>query len=149
MKLNNKGFTLIEILAVMVILGILIAFMYPNVTKMIAKNREDNVIKIKESIRNAAKIYISDHRYEISVDLDTNLITKIDDIITSDGKILVSYLEKEGDIKTDADCNIYNPQDKSKCLDKDNSYIVVTYNSSKKDFNYDNEPILVWTTSCN
>ena len=64
-------------------------------------------------------------------------------------KILVSYLEKEGNLKTDADGNIYNPQDKSQCLNKDKSYIIVTYNSSKKDFNYDNEPILEWTTSCN
>ena len=32
MKLNNKGFTLVEILAVVIILGILTAFMYPNVS---------------------------------------------------------------------------------------------------------------------
>lgn len=158
MKLNNKGFTLIEVLAVLVILGILVAFMYPNVTKLINNNREENITKIKESIKDSAKLYMSDHRYDIKVntnDLKENSqkdqvsILKVGEQIITDSKILVSYLEKEGNIKTDPDGNIYNPQNKSECLNKEESYIIVTYNYNKKDFNYDNEPILKWTKDCN
>ena len=41
-NLNNKGFTLIEVLAVIVILSILMAIMVPSVGNIIQKNRKSN-----------------------------------------------------------------------------------------------------------
>ena len=41
-NLNNKGFTLIEVLAVIVILSILMAIMVPSVGNIMKKNKEDN-----------------------------------------------------------------------------------------------------------
>ena len=43
---NKKGFTLVELLAAIVILGLLITFAFPTITRMIFKSRE--------------KIYIAD-----------------------------------------------------------------------------------------
>ena len=39
MKRNNKGFTLVELLAVIVILGLLMAIAIPSVTKYITQSR--------------------------------------------------------------------------------------------------------------
>ena len=36
---NKKGFTLVELLAAIVILGLLICYGLPTVTRMVAKNR--------------------------------------------------------------------------------------------------------------
>ena len=43
---NKKGFTLVELLAAIVILGLLITFAFPTITRMVFKSRE--------------KIYIAD-----------------------------------------------------------------------------------------
>ena len=40
--MNNKGFTLVEILAVVIILGILITIMIPSVTHLLKENEERN-----------------------------------------------------------------------------------------------------------
>ena len=82
MNLNNKGFTLVELLAVVVILSILLAFMYPNVNKLINENKEKNYEKLESSIKSAAKMYISDYRYKISVDGEN--ITSINDSLITD-----------------------------------------------------------------
>ena len=65
LKLNNKGFTLIEILAVVVILGVLSTIMIPSVTSIIKKNRVENQENFKNSLISAAKAYITDNKYKI------------------------------------------------------------------------------------
>ena len=80
-NLNNKGFTLIEVLAVIVILSILMAIMVPSVGNIMKKNKEDNYQNLKDSIISAAKIYISDNRYQITVGSCT----------TQNAKVVVNY----------------------------------------------------------
>ena len=135
MKLNNKGFTLVEILAVVIILGILTAFMYPNVSKLIEKNKDDNYKQIEKSIITATKIYLSDYRYKISIDEEKN-ITKIDGQTINENKIPISILVNEGNIKTTKEGIIIYPKNKEQCLNLDESYIKVSYDSNKKDFTY-------------
>lgn len=146
MKLNNKGFTLVEILAVVVILGILMAFMYPNVTKLINENKEKNVEKIKSTIESSTRLYISDYRYKISLGADGETITEIGDQAITDSKILVSYLVEDGAIEVTDEGNIENPK-ADNCLNLEASYIEVKYNSTKKDFEY-SEPFLEWGATC-
>ena len=134
MKLNNKGFTLVEILAVVIILGILTAFMYPNVSKLIEKNKEDNYKKIENSIITATKMYLSDYRYEITVN-DTN-ITNINGSNIIDNKIYIFTLVNEGNIITNKEGMIINPKNNEECLNLKESYIKVNYDSNKKDFIY-------------
>lgn len=145
MNLNNKGFTLVEILAVVVILGVLMAFMYPNVTRLINKNKAESLEQLKLLIESAAKIYISDYRYNISV--NGNNITKINNRSITNNKVLVSYLIEEGALKVTDKGNIHNPQNTNDCLNTDSSYIEVKYNSTLKDFEYGNIS-LTWGETC-
>lgn len=142
MKLNNKGFTLVEILAVVVILGLLLALMYPNINKIIKQNKEKNYEKLETSIESSTKLYISDHKYEISV--DGTSITKIGNQEIIDNKILVSYLVKEGEIKTNDDNIIINPKNNNECLNLNSSYLLINYDIQKKEITYDDKPHLEW-----
>ena len=167
MRLNNRGFTLVEVLAVIVILSILMAIMVPNVGKILEKNKENNYADLEKSIISAAKIDVSDNRYNIFVnatECDTN--NEIDAVINikgkngaSDvmyaGKLPVKILVDAGNLKTNADGEIVNPIDKKKMLQLDvddsgtyQSYVVVKYLCDKKDYSYslkeNNASTLVW-----
>lgn len=134
--MNSKGFTLVELLAVIVILGIIMAFTYPNVVSLIEKNKNDNYEQLKESIESAAKSYISDYRYEISV--DGTSIKKVGSYEITDNKILVSYLVDDGKLTLDKDGSIKDPRDNGKCLNFSSSYVIVTFDSVKRDYVFNN-----------
>ena len=55
MKKNNKGFTLVELLAVIVIMGILMMVAIPSVTRTIENSRKDTFVDIAKSYANAAR----------------------------------------------------------------------------------------------
>lgn len=146
LKINNKGFTLIEMLAVIVILGVLSAIMVPTVTTLIAKNKEDNYKNLENSILSAAKVFISDYRYDIQLDSsdicsDSNRTRKIS-IITDvvdfddDSKLTIKTLVDNGYLTTNSDGKILNPKDDSKHLDLDSSYVEIRYNCTSKDYDF-------------
>ncbi|EOR25499.1 MAG: prepilin-type N-terminal cleavage/methylation domain-containing protein [Niallia nealsonii] len=56
---NEKGLTLIELLAVIVILGIIAAIAIPSISGIIQKSREDAVKSEAITIINAAKNYVA------------------------------------------------------------------------------------------
>ena len=151
MKINNKGFTLIELLASIVILSILIAIMVPSVNYLIEKNKNDNYDNLKKSIISAAKVYISDNRYNITLDLGEDsklcLDSTVEEDISSIGennlknllgvnKVPISLLVDSKTLSTNSEGNILNPKDKNKILDKNNSYVLIKYQCSTKDYNY-------------
>lgn len=142
MKLNRKGFTLIEILAVIVILAMLMAIMVPTVGTLLEKSKEDNYESLEKSIEQAAKMYMSDHRYDVSVigycssNSDVLSIGSIDGIGITDNKLPVKLLVDEGNITTNANGEIINPKDDSQKLDFEDSYVVVKYLCDKKDYSY-------------
>lgn len=142
-KINNKGFTLVEVLAIIVILGILITIIAPNVTTLINENKKNSLEKLNTSITSAAKLYISDHKYEIKLTSSTcnaNDTIDIDKIGNTDlnpnNQIKIRTLVDEGNISTSSDGNIYNPENKEQKLNLDNSYIIVKYNCKTKDYIY-------------
>lgn len=57
MKISNRGFTLVELLAVVVILAIIMAIAAPNMTRQIKKEEEENQNILNQKIENASKIY--------------------------------------------------------------------------------------------
>lgn len=61
--MNKRGFTLVELLATIVILGIISTIAVVSVDKMLDHSREVECDSILQSITNAAKEYASDHRY--------------------------------------------------------------------------------------
>lgn len=145
MKINNKGFTLIELLASIVILSILIAIMVPSVNYLIEKNKEDNYDNLKKSIISAAKVYISDNRYNITLDYGKNLcdsgeieekIASINEDTLTDSKLPIQWLVDSKTLSTNSEGKIINPKDKNKTLNKNNSYVLIKYQCSTKDYNY-------------
>ena len=55
--MNNKGFTLVEVLAVVVILAIIVGIAAPNISKEIEKSNAETSTVLREKIENAAHIY--------------------------------------------------------------------------------------------
>ena len=155
MRLNQKGFTLIEVLAVIVILAMILLIAVPNVNKLINKSKTDNYNNLKNSIVGAAKSYISDYRYDISIigfcsdyDKANNVKKNIKGNNSSlveivDSKVFVSSLVSKKYLKTSKG-NISNPID-NKTLKFDSSYVVVKYNCSTKDYSFElNDNFLKW-----
>jgi prepilin-type N-terminal cleavage/methylation domain-containing protein len=66
----KKGFTLVELLAVIVILGILATFLVPSIFKMVRSARQNSYNVLMESFEENAKLYTSRHREEIENYLD-------------------------------------------------------------------------------
>ena len=151
MKLNNKGFTLIEVLSVVAILSLLIIIVVPNVGKMIKKNNNDSYNNLKDNIIVASKVYLSDNRYNIVLekicenDNDIINIKSIDNDGLVDSKVPIKYLTNSGNLSTTNNGNIISPLDTSLRLDLNNSYVLIKYQCSTKDYTYTLEDnYLIW-----
>lgn len=145
MKLNYKGFTLVELLAVIAIMGMLAVIIVPTISGVIEENKENSKKNLENSIKSSARAYISDNRYEISLggsctnSTDKRNIIFIDNTSISDSKITVKLLVDKGYLKSNSD-EIINPKT-NKPIKKGESYIVVTYDCSSKDYKYDDPHI--------
>ena len=76
---NNKGFTLVELLAVIVIMGILMMIAIPSITKTIEKSRKDSFVDIAKSYEGfgfgcsaPSKVFISQKFYRLIMDNKLN-----------------------------------------------------------------------------
>ena len=108
---NNKGFTLIEILAVIVILGILMIIAVPSVTQYITGSRNFSFSKTADKYIEIAMEEITGLEYNVSNEKYTYYIP-------------TSCLETDGNTKETG---------YGKLLD---SYVVVTFQDGKNDFYY-------------
>lgn len=63
---NQKGLTLIELLAVIVILGIVAAIAVPSIGKIIDNSNKDAHVANAEAMVNAAKLYVSSQNISVS-----------------------------------------------------------------------------------
>ena len=61
-KLNNKGFTLVEVLAVLVILSAIMTIALPSITSSLERNKDKQDESKKEMLASFAEIYVADHR---------------------------------------------------------------------------------------
>ena len=66
MKKDNKGFTLVELLAVIVILGLLMAIAIPSVTKYITQSRVKTLVSSMDSYITAIVTEVNDGGYKFS-----------------------------------------------------------------------------------
>lgn len=119
--MNKKGFTLVELLAVIILLGLLTFVIYPSVTGIMKEGKEKAYQQQLSNLKESAVRYVSDH-------------TDIIDEIETNGsyKINVNILITEGYVKRTSDGKIYNPIDKSEingCFVVENSdeYNQLTY----------------------
>ena len=151
MKLNNRGFTLIEVIAVVVILATLLAIMVPSVNHLITKNQEDNYQEFKDGLIQSTKILFSDYRYKVSIDgvcaddSEEKNVLKVAFYTLTNSRVPIQALVNENYISTDLYGNIYNPKNKKQMLYLTNSYVLVKYQCKNKDFSYQlMDDSLVW-----
>ena len=98
--LNNKGFTLVELLAVLVILAAIMGIALPSITSSMERNKDKQNESKKKLLESFAEIYVSDHKVAIYDNLEalsspSNPITEC--------YIAVSELRSEGYLSDDAD----------------------------------------------
>ena len=75
--MKNKGFTLVEVLAVVAILAILAMLLVPKATSIIKSNKERSCNAIVSSIISAADEYMYKHIGQIDNDINTNGYSEI------------------------------------------------------------------------
>lgn len=77
MKNNKNGFTLIEVLAIIIILAVILAVAAPSMTKEIKKKKDTDSIILNEKIENASKLYAAKYYTDRLVDLPNNTSDEI------------------------------------------------------------------------
>ena len=117
MKRNERGFTLVELLAVIVILGLLMAIAIPSVTKYITQSRKKTLISSIDSYITAVTTAVNDNEFGTMSKEDTIYYIPVNN---DENNSCVS-LEKGG---TDPFGNWKE------------AYVVVNYDSDKYSYDY-------------
>lgn len=125
--MNKKGFTLIETVMVIAILALLMLILVPNVISLINKNNIKSCQNLEASIKNAAKVYVANNKYQLGFSCNASETTSI-------VKIPIQNLIDSGDLKLQND-NLVNPKNNSTI--KQDKEITVKYDCNKKIFTYD------------
>ena len=61
--MNNKGFTLIELIATIALLGIIAAISFVSISKVLEQSKVNDCNSLVSSIKSATSEYVSDNRY--------------------------------------------------------------------------------------
>lgn len=125
--MNKNGFTLIETIMVIAILALLMLILVPNVISLINKNNIKSCQNLEASIKNAAKVYVANNKYQLGFSCNASETTSI-------VKIPIQNLIDSGDLKLQND-NLVNPKNNSTI--KQDKEITVKYDCNKKIFTYD------------
>ncbi len=72
--MNKKGFTLIEALLVLAIIGVILLTLIPSIITIINKNKQKSCESTRNSIISTAKMYVAENKYE-KITCGTNIIT--------------------------------------------------------------------------
>ena len=104
--MKNKGFTLVEVLAMLVVLGIIVGITMPNITGILENQKVNTII-------GDAKKMISSAKTEVSVNETIILPTDTYSCII----LPLDLIDKSSDIKADADDEEY---------DRYNSFVLIT-----------------------
>lgn len=83
--MNNKGFTLIELIATIALLAIVVTISFVSINAVVKSNKIEQCNNLVSSIEMATKEYVSDNRYKDTIN---NKIFTINDINT----ILKGYI---------------------------------------------------------
>lgn len=122
---NNKGFTLIELIATIVILALVMGISTYSISAIIKNSKEKNYELLINNIKDAAENYYQECKYSnntgivCSRDDEGKLITKLESLVT------YGYL-KSNDTDSSSSQKIVNPKDNK---DITNCQIQITYNA--------------------
>ena len=77
-NINKKGFTLVEALLVLAIIGVLLLTIIPGIVVIARKNKEKACISTKNSIISTAKMFVAENKYsEIECGDNTIILNKL------------------------------------------------------------------------
>lgn len=117
--MNNRGFTLIELIVVVAIIALLSLVLTPNVISLINKNKVNSYNDTIKSIEMAAASYVSDNRYSLGITCTNNTM-----------EVELQTLVKTGNLS-----NIpTNPCDDTSFGSDDK--VRITYNCNTKEYSY-------------
>ena len=128
--MKNKGFTLVEMLGIIVLLLLISAFAFPSLNKMLKKEPEMEYETFLKIIKNASETYAEENYTDLNFEEKSTIYIPITDL-TND-----NYLQE----------NLINPTTKEKVI-TENGYAVITKNDNNT-LSYDytfftiNEPSL-------
>lgn len=114
-KLDNKGFTLVELLAVVVILVVIMAIAIPNISSSIERSNAKKDKAMEKVLKSEAELYISKHKASVKQNLKDSNTDPRRCFISIDALITDGYL-------SDEDVDDY----KDSCLIYDGSVFVVS-----------------------
>jgi len=123
--MNRRGFTLVELLLVIAIVAILLLVLVPNVFVMLDKNNVKSCNNLIKNIESAAKVYVSEKKYELGFGCSSPSNKK---------SITFQTLINYGSLKTDSTGRIVNPIDDS--VISLTRTVDVTYNCNNREFTY-------------
>lgn len=98
---DNKGFTLVELLSIVVILAIIIVLAVPNIGKQIDKSEEETKTILNKKIEEASHIYAS--KYFVSELVNLSELVNCNDSACNNISFTLNDLERDGLIKLDDD----------------------------------------------
>ena len=101
-RLNNKGFTLVELLAVLVILIAITSIAIPTINSSLGRSKEKQNIQKQKILESAAELYVAEHKNSFSGECISLQVLKegnyVDDeaIKDADGKPFSGYILIDG-----------------------------------------------------
>ncbi len=125
MKLNNKGFTLVELLAVLVILVTILLIAIPSITSTISRNQDKELQARKDLIVSEMEAYAMSHKnsttqfrngtcaYSTEQIQNKNMISK-DNLLNSEGNLIEGCIYYH---TTNKEYVFENPCSKTLCSD--------------------------------
>jgi type IV pilus assembly protein PilA len=104
-KINNKGFTLVELLAVLAILVIIMTIALPNISSSIERSKAKQNSAMEKVIISAGKLYVSNHKNNIQTDGNNKCYISMNKLTDE------NYLSKEDIENFTGSYIIYNSSD--------------------------------------
>lgn len=82
-KMNNKGFSLVELIVVIAIMAVLVGVLAPQFIKYVEKSRESTDIQNVDTIRSVVEAYYSDKEEKlpatVTIELSNSTVPKFSD----------------------------------------------------------------------
>ena len=82
-ELNKKGFTLVELLVVIVILGVIMSIAIPSITSSIERSKDKQKEQIIKLIVSAGELYVDKHKNTVTPPITLNQLIE-DGLITKE-----------------------------------------------------------------
>ena len=124
-KLNNKGFTLVEVLAVLVILVVIMSIAIPNISSSLERSKSKQDDARKKVLISAAELYVADNKNRIYSEMgtDNNYTITLDDLV-SNGYVTEDQIKDSDGDPFDKNIKFIKPsifcfEDDTKCLSSD------------------------------